>query len=335
MANMKNLSSGTLYNGVSASATTLAVFCGNGSDTEVKSVWPTAPFLITVMPGVPVAGVPNSMDSEIMRVTAVGNDNLGNALLTVVRAQEGTTAKAFEAGAVVTNGVYSQDLSNASAVGKSFFTATLNSGTFYITDDRLTNAPANGDSIKVVFGSDWTSGACKLSLNNGTSYNVYAGNNLKAGAGSATTNALVKSGVIYELTYYNAAWYILNLVADGSVVSGSIDLNTMRYLEPLLPSLVSDNGTFEYDIPQDAWAKGGEYQYFFLSNHIFQPFCYVINTREVSGEQRLYYYKVYGFSNGTTLASINVQLDSTGKKILGTVTGQCLGMLYGLRNRFV
>ena len=87
MANMKNLSSGTLYNGVSASATTLAVFCGNGSDTEVKSVWPTAPFLITVMPGVPVAGVPNSMDSEIMRVTAVGNDNLGNALLTVVRAQ--------------------------------------------------------------------------------------------------------------------------------------------------------------------------------------------------------------------------------------------------------
>jgi hypothetical protein len=62
------------------------------------------------MPHNPVAGVSNSLDSEIMKVTAVGNDQVGNVALTVERAQKGTTAKSFTAGAIVTNGIYIEDV---------------------------------------------------------------------------------------------------------------------------------------------------------------------------------------------------------------------------------
>lgn len=110
MANTQNLASGTLAEDITASATMVLAHVGDGSATTIKAVWPTAPFFITVMPHNPVAGVSNSMDSEIMKVTAVGNDQVGNVALTVQRAQRGTTAKSFTAGAIVTNGIYAEDV---------------------------------------------------------------------------------------------------------------------------------------------------------------------------------------------------------------------------------
>ena len=78
------------------------------------------------MPHNPVAGVSNSMDSEIMRVTAVGNDQVGNVALTVERAQRGTSAKAFTAGAIVTNGIYVEDiLDKFYPVGTVFTSTTI------------------------------------------------------------------------------------------------------------------------------------------------------------------------------------------------------------------
>lgn len=108
----KNLASGTLTESISASATTLSVFVGNGSASTIKGVWPDTPFYATLMPASPSAGVPNSLDSEIVKVTAVGNDQVGNTSLTVVRGQRGTTAKAFSANAIVTNGVFMDDILN-------------------------------------------------------------------------------------------------------------------------------------------------------------------------------------------------------------------------------
>lgn len=110
MANIQNLASGILAESITASATTVLVNVGSGSATVIKAVWPTAPFYITVMPNSPVVGVANSLDSEVMKVTAVGNDQVGNVALTVTRAQRGTSAKAFTAGAIVTNGVYAEDI---------------------------------------------------------------------------------------------------------------------------------------------------------------------------------------------------------------------------------
>lgn len=106
---IKNLASGTLAESVSASATTLLVYVGNGSASTIKGVWPTPPFYATIMPSSPTAGVPNSLDSEIVKVTAVGNDQVGNTALTVVRGQKGSTTQAFAEGAIVTNADYAEE----------------------------------------------------------------------------------------------------------------------------------------------------------------------------------------------------------------------------------
>lgn len=105
----KDLASGTLAESISASTTTLLVYVGEGSASTIKAVWPDTPFYASIMPSTPSAGVPNSLDSEIVKVTAVGNDQVGNTALTVVRAQRGTTGKAFTAGAIVTNADYAED----------------------------------------------------------------------------------------------------------------------------------------------------------------------------------------------------------------------------------
>ncbi len=210
--NRTNLGAATLSSSITAAATTATV---GASDA---ATFPTAPFYATVMP---VGETPNQLNSEIVQVTANNSGALG-----LVRAQRGTTAKAFDAGALVMNGVYIQDLEQAQAVGKSFFSATLTSGVYYINDSRVPTTPADGDSIRVVFGSNWTSGTPQLSLNNGTAKNIYAGNNLTSGNASTTTNAMVKSGVIYELTYYNGSWYVLNLVANNSITSDNMDWTT-------------------------------------------------------------------------------------------------------------
>ena len=110
MANIQNLASGILAESITASATTVLVNVGSGSAAVIKAVWPTAPFYVTVMPNSPVVGVANALDSEVMLVTAVGNDQVGNVSLTVTRAQKNTSAKTFSAGAVVTNGIYVEDI---------------------------------------------------------------------------------------------------------------------------------------------------------------------------------------------------------------------------------
>lgn len=230
--NRTNLGAASLSSPITAAATTATV---GASDA---ATFPTAPFYATIMP---VGETPNQLNSEIVQVTANNSGALG-----LVRAQRDTTAKAFDAGALVMNGVYIQDLEQARAVGKSFFPATLSSSVYYIQDARLTTTPENGDSIRVVFGSNWTSGTPKLSLNSGTSYNIYAGNNLTASHGTTTTPAMVKSGVIYELTYYNGAWYILNLVGNSSITSDNVDWATMRHRF----TATSDSNGF-YAVPTD------------------------------------------------------------------------------------
>ena len=193
------------------------------------------------MPAYPTVGVANSLDSEIMLVSALSaSDNV--ITMTVSRAQRGTTAKAFSAGAIITNGIYTADMDYAQAVGKSFFSATfMNSitGTYTISDSMLPNTPEDGMSIRVVFeGSrEDPTATPKLRLNSGSYYNIYAGNNLSSDAGTTTTKAMVKSGVIYELTYYNGAWYVLNLVANSSIVSDNIDFKYRFYDTILRDSL--------------------------------------------------------------------------------------------------
>lgn len=231
MASIQNLASGVLASDISSYATSLGVNCGEGSSSTLTAVWPSVPFYITVMPAYPTLGVANSLNSEIMLVSALSASN-NVVTMTVSRGQRGTTAKAFSEGAIITNGIYTADMDYAQAVGRSFFSATLTNsitGSYTVSDSMLPNTPEDGMSIRVVFGGirEDPTATPKLRLNSGSYYNIYAGNNLRSDAGDTTTPAMVKSGVIYELTYYNGAWYVLNLVAGSSIVADNIDWATL------------------------------------------------------------------------------------------------------------
>lgn len=119
---VKNLVSGVLAQSITTSTTNILVNIAESVDASgIQSFFPTPPFYITIMPKTPEVGVANRLDSEILQVTAVGNDQSGNASLTCVRGQRDTTAKSFDAGSIVTVGVYADDAvflgSEGSAVG--------------------------------------------------------------------------------------------------------------------------------------------------------------------------------------------------------------------------
>ena len=129
MANVQNLASGVLAADITSSATTLTVSCGTGTASALTAIWPTTPFYVTVMPAVPAAGVANSLDSEVMKVTAKSSSG-GVVSLTVTRAQRGTTAKAFSQLAIVTNGIYVDDiLDRLYPVGSIYMSATMTTAT--------------------------------------------------------------------------------------------------------------------------------------------------------------------------------------------------------------
>ncbi|MBQ9650610.1 MAG: hypothetical protein IJV13_00340 [Prevotella sp.] len=212
--NKANLGAATLSSAITSSQTSITV------DASDASTFPSTPFYATISP---IGETPNLLNAEIVKVTAISSGTL-----TVARGQRSTTAKAFAAGSVIFNGVYTQDLDYAQAVGRAFFTASYSAGVFYINNAMLPTTPTDGMSIRVIFSQDVTTGAVGVSLNNGTTYNVYAGAAITSDHGSATTNPQVKSGIIYELVFYNGAWYVMNLPANNSITSDNIDFTTLR-----------------------------------------------------------------------------------------------------------
>ena len=95
MAIVKNLATVKTTADITSSATSIPV---NRVD-----VFGDAPFYVTIMPasGDEPANLTNS---EIALVTGISGTNL-----TVTRGQRGTTAKAFNSGAIVTMGIYAED----------------------------------------------------------------------------------------------------------------------------------------------------------------------------------------------------------------------------------
>lgn len=106
----KNLVSGTLADDITTSTTNILVhIADNISAQGITDFFPNPPFYITIMPKTPTIGVANRLDSEIIKITNVGHDQVGNAALTGIRAQRDTTAKAFSTGDIVTVGSYCDD----------------------------------------------------------------------------------------------------------------------------------------------------------------------------------------------------------------------------------
>lgn len=153
---VKNLVSGVLAQSITTSTTNVLVNIAENVDASaIQSFFPTPPFYITIMPKTPTVGVANRLDSEILQVTAVGNDQSGNASLTCVRGQRDTTAKAFSAGDIVTVGIYTDDAvflgGEGSAVGTPapwVDTSDIKNGA--ITTDKIANGAVKSNKI------DWT-----------------------------------------------------------------------------------------------------------------------------------------------------------------------------------
>lgn len=95
MAIVRNLATVKTTADITSSATSIPV--------NRVNVFGDAPFYVTIMPasGDEPANLTNS---EIALVTGISGSNL-----TVTRGQRGTTAKAFNSGAIVTMGIYAED----------------------------------------------------------------------------------------------------------------------------------------------------------------------------------------------------------------------------------
>lgn len=86
----------------STDVTTASTVIGVADPSQIPAVSTSNPAYFTITP---VGVVANKANSEIVRVTGISDSNV-----TIVRAQRGTTAKAFQAGALFYMGLYVQDV---------------------------------------------------------------------------------------------------------------------------------------------------------------------------------------------------------------------------------
>lgn len=204
---VKNLVSGVLAQSITTSTTTVLVNIAENIDTSgIQSFFPTPPFYITIMPKTPAVGVANRLDSEILQVTAVGNES-GNASLTCVRGQRDTTAKAFDAGSIVTVGVYADDAvflgGEGSAVGNPapwIESSDIKNGA--ITTDKIADGAVT--NTKVGFSSFLKTGTVKVE---------YQANNTSGGFVNVTFDTPFTNTPIV---------FAQDLLANGSVSSVTV-----------------------------------------------------------------------------------------------------------------
>jgi len=152
--------------------------------------FPTAPFNCTVYPS---DQVPTVANAEIIRVTNIAGD-----VLTIVRAQEGTTAKAIRIGFAVANTVTVKDLTDienavnaiASSIG-SFGIQSISAGASVASGPTLVFSNSNG----VSFGASNNTITAQFSGGGGAA--------VSAGANSQSTGTVVFSnsnGVTFGLS---------------------------------------------------------------------------------------------------------------------------------------
>lgn len=205
---VKNLVSGVLAQSITTSMTNVLVNIAENVDASgIKSFFPTPPFYITIMPKAPAVGVANRLDSEILQVTAVGSDQSGNASLTCVRGQRDTTAKAFDAGSIVTVGVYADDAvflgGEGSAVGNPapwIESSDIKNGA--ITTDKIADGAVT--NTKVGFSSFLKTGTVKVE---------YQANNTSGGFVNVTFDTPFTNTPIV---------FAQDLLANGSVSSVTV-----------------------------------------------------------------------------------------------------------------
>lgn len=150
--------------------------------------------------------------------------------LAISRAQRGTTAKAFNAGDILTNGIYVEDLAQAQSVGNTIFD-TMSSNNVYTLmspsgNDMLPAIPTDGMKITIKVNYDSVDTPTIKTSSSATAFSVYTGSNV---SGDDTLDpAVLLAGNIYELVFNGTAWIVLNQIPK--VTSDNIDWTTLGVL---------------------------------------------------------------------------------------------------------
>lgn len=184
MSNRNNLANGFIGSStVESGDTSFDLAAGYGA------TMPTVPFKITVAP---FGQLPTKSNSEIMLVTARSSETL-----TVARAQDGTTAKTFVAGDIVSNSitlsdVVGLDVAVSTASGTAAKVGTTTDGNY---------SPVYGDVINVTFSSGCNVASPTLNIDGSGAKNIRLGNVNVTTAFVGTTSALTLQ-MWYDGTYW-------------------------------------------------------------------------------------------------------------------------------------
>lgn len=210
MSNRKNLANAILALGVSTSDTTWVLEAGYGDEM------PAVPFELTATPFGQLSTMGNS---EIVRVTARSTDTL-----TVVRAQKGTTAKAFLAGAVVSNGISTDDVVG---IEVNITTARTTAAKVGTTADG-NYVPVYGDKINATFTLGVAVNTPTLNIDGSGAKNIRLGNT-NVSTGSLNTAA---SSVTIPMWFDGTYWQLYgSYVADtnttyATMTTAEVDAGT-------------------------------------------------------------------------------------------------------------
>lgn len=215
LSNMSNLANVKLTANLTSSANTVTV-------DDASVFLSLGSFYATIMPSDDISRLSNS---EIVKCSY--NDA---TTLTIERAQRGTTAKSFNAGAILTNGIYVEDLVQVQSVGSTAFSTTYSAGVYTISsdNDKLPSSPTTGMRITVKFGANNSGAASSLKLQStGASAPIITGAVINGSSKAGGITPTLYSNEIHELVYDGSNWVVEDILS-GSGATGLIDTDDIE-----------------------------------------------------------------------------------------------------------
>lgn len=217
--NMANLANAKLTADLTSSATIVTL-------DDASPFANLGTFYATIMPAGEMSRLSNS---EIVKC-----DYASSTTLAITRAQRGTSARTFSSGAILTNGIYVEDLEQAQYVGDGVFDTSYSAGVYTIATnkDMLPAIPSDGMKINVRINTD-SSGTPSLDLQGtGAVYSIYSGTLVNNdGAARATSEAAaLLAGETYELVFdaevgggcWKATGLVQLLVGTNDIENGAV-----------------------------------------------------------------------------------------------------------------
>lgn len=261
--NMANLANVKLTAALAATDTTVTV-------DDASPFQNLGDFYATLMPAGEMSRLSNSEIVLCSYATAT--------TLAITRAQRDTTAKAFNAGDILTNGIYVEDLAQVQSVGNTIFD-TMSSNNVYTLmspsgNNMLPGIPTDGMKITIKVNYDSVGTPTIKTSSSATAFSVYTGSNV---SGDDTLDpAVLLAGNIYELVFNGTAWIVLN--QTPKVTSDNIDWATLMSIIETTTSRNYEGNTVWYGTNEVKFDNGLMIVYGQSYPSFVQPGNYVDKT---------------------------------------------------------